>query len=266
MFYPVIVALLALLSGPVHAGWQQTFSDEFTAPSVDFTKWQTMDSFGVNTLSGGGVQEQQCYEDAALSQSGGNLIVSAKKETFAACRGAIDVKAIQYSSGRITSLKSFSQQFGYFEARFKFPSGAGFWPAFWLLPTSGFVWEIDIMEAVGKEPNTAYLTYHAWATQQHEGFPYRAPAPLAGEWHTYGVDWQPNSLVWYVDGIERGRSAKLVSVIPKTPGYILLNLAVGGAWPGPPTASTVFPNQMLVDYVKVWKRVADGKPDTFNID
>jgi beta-glucanase (GH16 family) len=253
--------VLLLMSAGAQAGWQMTFSDEFNGTALDAGKWQTLDHFGVQTYSGGGVPELQCYDDAARTVADGNLVITASRKTFAACRGAIDLPKIQFSSGRITSLKSFTQQYGYFEARFQFPGGQGFWPAFWLLPTSGFAWEIDIMEAVGKEPNTAYFNYHAWATQQHEGGTYKTAAPLAGGWHTYGVDWQPNLIIWYVDGVERARTARLNGVIPKTPGYILLNLAVGGAWPGPPTAATVFPSRMLVDYVRVWQRAADGKPD-----
>lgn len=257
----ILLALLLLIAqAPAHAGWQQTFADEFDGP-VDFKRWQTTDHFGVRTYSGNGIQEMQCYDDAALSTANGNLVVSVTRQAMPNCPGARDKARMQYRSGRITSLNGFSQAYGYFETRMLFPPGQGFWPAFWLLPTSGFNWEIDVMEAVGKDPHGVYMNFHAWATGSHEGTQYRTPTPLSGGWHTYGLDWQPGKLTWYVDGVERFRTTQFNDRIPSTPGYILLNLAVGGAWPGDPDASTVIPNQMLVDYVRAWKRVNDGKPD-----
>jgi len=269
------VALAHGLADGAVAGWELTFSDEFDEASLNADKWKTSDLWANQTLAGNG--ELQCYVPSAIRQADGILsIVADRKVTEAAsCFGA--KQDLQFTSGMITTagcnlyeraahcerLKSFSQAYGYFEMRAALPKGRGLWPAFWLVPIDG-TWppEIDVVEAVG-DPSTVHHTYHyldlsgvkqktAKAVQidrryDDDGF------------HTFAVDWQPDRLVWYVDGIETYRVQG--SHVTNKPMYILINMAVGGYWPGAPSASTSFPATMKIDYVRVYKRVPDGSAD-----
>src|SRR5690242_15236708 len=151
-----------------------------------------------------------------------------------------------YTSGMISSFGHFAQQYGYFEIRAKFPAGKGYWPAFWLLPADK-TWppEIDVLEILGHEPDKVYLTNHWQTAEKHEsvGDSYKGP-DFSADYHTFAVDWEPNEIVWYVDGVERFRSKQGV---PAMPMYIIANLAVGGDWPGNPDATTKFPGNMDID-------------------
>jgi beta-glucanase (GH16 family) len=157
----------------------------------------------------------------------------------------------KYTSGLLTTEYSFSQLYGYFEIRAKLPVGQGLWPAFWLLPTDK-VWppEIDIMEILGDKPNQVLMTYHFGETDnpQKEDTVYTAEDFTKG-WHTYSVKWEPGKIDWFIDGVLRKTSVG--SNIPSEPMQVILNLAVGGNLPGSPDDNTVFPSEMLVDYVRV---------------
>jgi beta-glucanase (GH16 family) len=163
----------------------------------------------------------------------------------------------------------FAQKYGRFEARIKIPYGQGIWPAFWMLgdnidtagwPTSG---EIDIMENIGREPGTVHGTIHGpgYSGGKSIGASYSLPnnAPFADDYHTYALEWEPNVLRFYVDGILY-KTRTPADLPPGTawvydrPFFLLLNLAVGGNWPGNPDNSTVFPQTMKVDYVRVYTR------------
>jgi beta-glucanase (GH16 family) len=257
-----------------HAGWRLTFSDEFDGNSVDRSKWKFTDLWGNRTLAGN--NEKQCYSPQAVSQSGGMLHITATRGVTpaAACKGASH--DLQYISGLLTTsgcpwyektaecsrLSSFAQSYGYFEMRAKLPKGQGLWPAFWLVPLdSGTPPEIDIMEALGHQPSTVYQTYHyldAAGAHQKAGNVYEGP-DFTTKFSTFGIDWKPGLLVWYVDGREVFRFQNPAVTSAKM--YLLLNLAVGGYWPGDPNASTVFPAEMVVDYVRVYERTDDGTPD-----
>jgi beta-glucanase (GH16 family) len=271
LFTFLSVALMLSLCVPTdqaHAGWTQTFADEFndnTKQPFDKTKWQVIDSFGVETLSGGGVQEAQCYKEAGSKVENGNLVFTATRQSFTACRNvpADKINQVQYQSGRVVSWNHFSQQYGYFEARIKMPPGAGMWPAFWLLENSGWPPEIDVMEWVGKDPAVAHFTIHFNdANGQHKGDGTGARLPnnasWADDWHTYGVDWTKDRVIWYADGVEKKRYTG--PGISQKANYILLNLALGGGWGGP-VDNTKIPATMLTDYVRVWQRNNDGTPD-----
>jgi beta-glucanase (GH16 family) len=172
----------------------------------------------------------------------------------------------EYTSARIKTQGLEERQYGRYEARIRIPRGQGIWPAFWLLgancaaapwPACG---EIDIMENVGKEPAIIHGTVHGPGYSGEHGV--GAPSALASgvyadDFHVYAVEWEPKQVRFYRDGI------LYHTVTPERvtgewvfehPFYVILNLAVGGDWPGNPDASTAFPQQMLVDYVRVYRR------------
>lgn len=272
----VVVALWWLLpqTTVAHAGWKLTFSDEFDGAAVDTSKWKFSDLWGNQTLSGNG--EKQCYVPGAVTQSNGMLRLEAKRSVTpaAACHGA--GADLPFTSGMVTTApcqgyehseackdhKAFDQFYGYFEMRARLPKGKGLWPAFWLVPTDGS-WppEIDIVEVLGHTPSTVYDTYHyfdATNTRQKAGGVYQTH-DLSSTFSTFGLDWKPGLLVWYVDGRETFRFSG--PGITSKRMYVLLNLAVGGYWPGDPDATTAFPAVMEVDYVRIYQRVNDGEPD-----
>jgi beta-glucanase (GH16 family) len=226
-------------------GWTLTFQDEFDGTVLDQSKWNLgYNHWGIIN------HELQAYVPDAFTVQGGLLSINAEHR-----QAEYGGKTMEYTSGAITTLGKFQQEYGYFEARCKVPSGKGFWPAFWLLPAD-LSWppEIDIFEYIGDQKNTLYFHNHykdGEGKHQAEGFQIEGP-DYSVDFHTIAVDWEPEFIAWYVDGKEVARSAK---GIPKGPFYILLNLAVGGDWPGPPSASTVFPSQFQIDYVRVYQHV-----------
>ncbi len=239
-----------------------TWADEFNAPNgtpVDGSKWN-FDLGG----SGFGNNERQYYTNSTrnvVHDGQGNLVITARKENpnnyqchYGRC---------EYTSARLLTAGKFTQKYGRFEARMKMPRGQGIWPAFWLLgddlgsvgwPNSG---EIDIMEHIGKEPNTVYGTLHGPGYSGSGGITKGKPmpAPLADGFHTYAVDWSPNLIVWYVDGTEYHRltPANLNGNrwVFDHPFFMIMNLAVGGNWPGFPDATSTYPQSLTVDYVRV---------------
>ena len=270
------IALLVtawVLAAPAQAetaldpAWKLTWHDEFDAPAgtgVDAAKWQ------IETGGGGwGNNELQYYTEgtANLAQDGsGNLVFTAKKEQ----NGLRCINGdCEYTSARIKTLGKFIQQYGRFEARMQIPGGAGIWPAWWMmgsnLSTEGWpkAGEIDIMENIGREPTLIHGTYHGPGYAGAEGpstayhFP-NSPAVSAG-FHVYAVEWTPNEIRWYADGtlFKTAKPSDLNGrrwVFNNAPFYMILNLAVGGSWPGSPDEKTVFPAQMKVDYVRVYQR------------
>jgi beta-glucanase (GH16 family) len=243
---------------PAPAPRALTWSDDFNrgagAP-VDRGRW----NFDVGS-HGWGNEQLEYYTDStrnAVHDGQGHLVVTVRKENpggyvcpYGACR---------YTSARMVTNGTFAQRYGRFEARMKIPRGQGIWPAFWMLgddfdevgwPASG---EIDVMENVGKEAGTVWATAHGPGYSGAEGITKgkKIAEPLANDFHTYAVEWSPGLIVWYLDGVayHRVTPADLDGdawVFDK-PYHLLLNVAVGGAWPGPPDASTVFPQEMLVD-------------------
>ncbi|WP_250002032.1 family 16 glycosylhydrolase [Actinoplanes sp. M2I2] len=233
------------------------WSDEFNgaAGPIDANKWK----FDIGG-GGWGNNEQQYYTNSTSNvrvNGQGQLEITARRENPAGYQ--CHYGTCQYTSGRILTADKFSQTYGRFEARIKIPKTQGIWPAFWMLggnnwPTTG---EIDIMENVGKEPNTVYGTVHGpgYSGGSAIGGNRNIGTPLGDAFHNYAVEWSPNLIVWYLDGSEFFR------VTPASLGgrqwvfdhnhFMILNVAVGGYWPGYPDASTVLPQTMTVDWVRV---------------
>ena len=244
--------------------WTLVWSDEFDGAAgarVDPARWVT-ETGG----HGWGNNELEYYTDRAenASLSGdGHLVIRALREHYQGSDGV----AREYTSARLKTQGTFTQTYGRFEARLQIPRGQGLWPAFWMLgadieavgwPRSG---EIDIMENIGKEPATVHGTIHGpgYSGADSLGGAYALPggAAVADAFHVFAVEWEPALIRFYVDDTlyETRTPADLKAGqtwVFDHPFFLLLNVAVGGNWPGNPDASTVFPQTMRVDYVRVY--------------
>jgi beta-glucanase (GH16 family) len=234
--------------------WNEDFNGAAGA-GVDGSRWN-FDTGG----GGNGNNELEYYRSGTsnVAQDGqGHLVITAKKENpnnFQCWYGRCT-----YTSGRIQTAGKFSQLYGHIESRIKIPKGNGLWPAFWMLgggnwPTDG---EIDIMENVGRTPNTVYGTIHGpgYSGANGVGGTRNIGTPLGNAFHVYAVDWSPNLIIWRIDGSEYFRATPSQihgnSWAFNHPFFIILNLAIGGGFPGSPDSSTPFPSQMVIDYVHV---------------
>lgn len=269
-----VAACLVAGAAPAAADWMETFVDEFEGEALDRTRWKTADYWSNRTLPDNA--ELQCYLDDAFAIEDGVLLIEAtRRETPAGACHPAD-RALPYASGMITTggcnpyekepacenLERFAQAYGYFEMRARFPAGKGFWPAFWLLPADG-EWppEVDVLEWIGDDRDTAFMTYH-YETEQsdHEKAQGAFDGPdFSADFHRFGLLWTPDRLVWYVDGVERFRVED--APIPDAPMYLLVNLAVGGTWPGSPDDTTPFPAAMEVDSVRAFSWAGEGDPE-----
>jgi beta-glucanase (GH16 family) len=241
--------------------------DEFDGPAgatFDRTKW-VADTGG----EGFGNKERQFYttrpENVALDGSG-HLVITARAEPpvrayscwYGPCR---------YTSARLKTKGLFAQTYGRFEARIRIPRGQGIWPAFWMLgadidsvgwPKSG---EIDIMENIGREPAIVHGTIHGPGYSGAGGISRAdtlASGAYADDFHVYGISWQPGEIRWYVDGRLTYRTTPKdlpsgAAWVFDHPHFLLLNLAVGGEWPGDPDATSTYPQTMVVDWVRVYR-------------
>jgi beta-glucanase (GH16 family) len=226
-------------------GWKLTFSDEFDGTALDLSKWNPRDPWGRERN-----RELQAYVTNAFAVRDGVLNIRAEKR-----QASYSGKVRAYTSGMMTTYQKFSQQFGRFEIRCQVPKGKGMWPAFWLLPEPlGWPPEIDVLEILGHEPTKVYCTHH-FRDQEREhksdGGSWTGP-DFSGGFHEFAVEWSPDRIVWFVDGIERFKSEKS---IPHGKMYMLVNLAVGGGWPGDPDEKTEFPAALQVDYVRAYEKV-----------
>lgn len=257
------LALAALVFGggavraqpvPVPAGWALDWHDEFDGTALDRGKWVPEPGGQDN-----GNNEKQFYTERPenLRVLDGMLVLEARREAYG---------GKEFTSARIKTAGLQERTYGRYEARIKIPRGQGIWPAFWMLgadirtvgwPRCG---EIDIMENIGKEPNLVHGTLHGPGYSGEHAF--GAPIALeagayADDFHVYAVEWEPKRIRWYRDGILY-HTATPGTVkgewVFEHPFYVILNLAVGGYWPGYPDETTVLPQRMLVDWVRVYKR------------
>ncbi|AWL05240.1 family 16 glycosylhydrolase [Massilia oculi] len=237
-------------------GWTLEWSDEFDGAALDLGKW--LPETGGH---GWGNNEMQFYTDRPenVRVEGGHLVIEARKESH---------EGKDYTSARLKTAGLKETQYGRYEARIKVPKGQGIWPAFWMLganikqvgwPKSG---EIDIMEIIGKEPANAYGTLHGPGYSGEHAFSKASAlsgAEYGDDFHVFAVEWEPKQIRWYRDGIHY-HTATPDTVkgewVFEHPFFVLLNLAVGGYWPGYPDATTPFPRRMLVDYVRVYRKTA----------
>lgn len=248
--------------------WELVWEDEFNGTELDTTKWSYQTGTGSEYgLTDWGNKELQYYRERNVTVSDGMLHITAKRESFGG-KG--------YTSGRIRTIGKGDWTYGRFEFRAKLPRGQGFWSAIWMLSTDEAYggWaasgEIDIMENIGKEPITVHGTLHygaPWPYNQSKGAAYETSGwPFSREFYTYALEWEEGEMRWYVnnqlyqtlgEGDWDSRGHDFPAPFDKR-FHLLLNVAVGGDWPGNPDGTTEFPQEMVVDYVKVYGDAATG--------
>ena len=247
------------------SGWTLVWSDEFSGPDgsrPDPAKWR-LDVGG----KGWGNDELEYYTRRPQNSfiRGGNLVIQAQRESFT----GPDHVTRDYTSARMTTQGLFAQAYGRFEARIKIPRAQGLWPAFWLLgnnvgktgwPACG---EIDIMENIGRERFSIHGSMHGPGYSGDLGLTseYKLPGgdQFFDDFHVFAIEWEPKVVHFFVDQelyatFTPSRLPAGMRWVFDHPFFIILNVAVGGDWPGPPDSTTVFPQVMLVDYVRVYKR------------
>jgi beta-glucanase (GH16 family) len=227
------------------------WSDEFNYSGLpDSTKWGNEVGFIRNN-------ELQYYTKRRIENSvvkDGNLLIIGRQEPY---------KEANYTSASINTLGKYSFQYGKVEARIKLPVGQGMWPAFWMMgdniPAVGWpkCGEIDIMEHINNELK-AYGTAH-WDNSGHVQSGGNTYADVT-DWHVYSIEWNQDSIRWFFDG-NRYWGVSIKNYENDTqefhkPFYLLLNLAIGGTWPKNPDATTIFPDTMYVDYVRVYQEIS----------
>lgn len=246
-------------------GMNLVFAEEFEGDELDTDIWHTCFWWAPTTCTIETQKSLGLYTEDNVTVADGVLRLQARREQAVGWNG----KTYDYTSGAVSTGGSdysvprkspgFTFRYGYAEARIWVPAGQGLVPAFWL-PMADRSWppEIDIMEILGHDPTRTTMHYHyrrANGTHANVGDGWRGPDFSAG-WHIFGVDWQPGSLVWYVDGVERARYTD--ATVTDKRAYLLINLAVGGTWSGPPDDTTAFPLDLLVDWVRVHQHPPAG--------
>lgn len=240
--------------------WSLEWQDNFNGNSIDKSKWNFVTGGG-----GFGNNELETYTNQPQNArvEDGHLVIQAHKDANG-----------NYTSAKLTTQNKGDWTYGRYVIRAKLPQGQGMWPAIWMMPSDYNLYtgwpacgEIDIMELLGNDPSTVYGTLHYGLPWTHTGTSYTLPnnASFSNSYHTFTLDWEPGEMRWYVDGVlyqkqnnwfsqDANAAAPFTYPAPFDRNfYLQLNLAVGGNWPGNPDSTTKFPQQMDVDYVKVYK-------------
>ena len=263
MLLPRALLYTLLVCAPLTAqSWKLVWSDEFDGPAntpPNSAKW----GYDIGNNNGWGNQELESYTSSpanAALDGNGNLVIHVLNQ----------LQGI--TSARIKTQDKFAIAYGKIEARIQIPYGQGIWPAFWMLganitdvgwPQAG---EIDVMENIGKEPNMVHATVHGpgYSGANGIGKAYAlASGRFADAFHVFSVEWKPTSLEFFVDGTSYHKVTPQTlpggtQWVYNTPFFILLNVAVGGGWPGYPDKTTTYPQTMTVDYVRVYRSTAEA--------
>ncbi|HJK96327.1 MAG TPA: glycoside hydrolase family 16 protein [Polyangiaceae bacterium LLY-WYZ-14_1] len=247
---------------PTEDGWELVWSDEFDGSELDLSKWSVQVGDGCDIgLCGWGNNELQWYRAENLTVADGLLTITARVEP---------VGGRDFTSARIRTLDRGDWTYGRFEARARLPRGQGLWPAIWMLPSDTVygTWaasgEIDIMELVGHESSRVHGTLHYGGefpanTSSGDSFDLSS-GTFADGFHTFAVEWEEGEIRWYVDGRLYQTQTEWYSEGGAFPApfdrdfHLILNVAVGGNWPGAPDLTTPFPQTMEVDWIRVYER------------
>jgi len=257
--------LISCISNPVVSDkWHLVWEDNFNGSRLDTSKWNVL------MREHSKHNELQYYVPDEVYVDDGNLRIRSRVRKYG---------DMEYTSGRLDTRNKFTPVYGRFEIRAKLPVGKGIWPAYWLYPQNrnwqmeyvmseavangreSFIpeerpWysEIDIMEFLGHEPNILYGTLHYYSfdgQKKTSSGTWRGDVDYSKDYHIYALEWKPDSMRWFIDNQVIHRTA---SGIPHTPHYLIINTAIGGAWPGNPDSTTVFPQFHDVDYVRVYQK------------
>jgi len=252
-------------------GWDLVWNDEFTDDAIDLDNW----SFDVPT-NGRWNGEIQSYTDNNAFIENGVLILEAREEEIVEDDGA----KYNYSSAKIISKDKQTFLYGRIEVRAKLPSGQGIWPAIWMMPNDEpfyGTWptcgEIDIMEFLGNKTDQIHGTLHFGTPHKSDQGTYKINEnqSFIDEFHTYAIEWEPGEIRWYLDeelyhtvndwySYNENNAKDFTYPAPfDQPFFLIMNISVGGEWPGNPDDTTVFPQQMAIDYVRVYQK------DTYEI-
>lgn len=243
-----------------YEGYSLIWQDEFNNTSLNETFWNFEIGDGCDRgLCGWGNNELEYYREENTKVTGGNLVITAKEENFG---------GRSYTSSRITTQGKFDFKYGRVDIRAKLPEGQGLWPALWMLgsnittvgwPASG---EIDIMEMIGGDgrENTVHGTLH-WQNSNGSyanfGMAYSQPTSFSDEFHIFSIIWNESLIEWRVDNnsyqFQSITDPNKVDEFVDNSFFFIFNVAVGGTWPGSPDESTTFPQEMRVDYVRVYQ-------------
>jgi beta-glucanase (GH16 family) len=242
-----------------YAGYSLVWSDDFDGPALNAANWSFDIGDGCPNLCGWGNNELQYYTNSAenLFFQDGKMIIQAKKESYG---------GKNYTSAKIKTDGKRPFKFGRIDIRAILPEGKGLWPAFWLLPQSSVYggWprsgEIDLMEYLGHEPAKVYGTAHYGPGPGSTNTSRNYTLSLGGfqqEYHVFSIEWKLDQIKWYVDGnlystLNKSDLGTLTYPFNES-FYVIINLAVGGNWPGAPDAYTSFPQYLVVDYIRVFQ-------------
>lgn len=233
--------------------WTLSWRDEFDQGSIDQGIW----NFETGNNDGWGNNELQYYQRENAWVENNQLVIEAREE---------QVGGYDYTSARMTTAGKYEKQYGRVDVRARLPRGQGIWPAIWMLgadigsvgwPTCG---EIDIMELIGNDVDTVHGTIHGpgYAGGNSIGGSY-TNGSFADAYHVFQLTWYPDAIKFFVDGqhyftitLYDVQASGYDWVFDDGPFFFILNVAVGGDWPGYPDASTPFPQRMAVDYIRVY--------------
>ncbi len=245
----ITIAFLWLsLGSKAQLTWNLVWSEEFGGSALNEETWNYDIGFG---NSGWGNNELQYYRSGTS-----NLVIADGKASFIAKQE--NFGSAQYTSARIQSKGKYDVQYGRIEARIKVPMGQGIWPAFWMLGSNidAVGWpecgEIDILEHVNNE-----MQVHGTLHWDNNGHQYQGGSISTDPtiYHNYAIEWDAEQIRWYLDGVlyyYRNITAAQYSEFHQ-PFFFILNVAVGGNWPGSPDNTTVFPAVMEVDFIRVYE-------------
>ena len=243
-------------------GYELVWSDEFDGTELDLDKWECQ----IGNGSGGwGNNEKEYYRAENAVVADGYLTIIAKEESYS---------GYDYTSARIRTMNKGDWKYAKIEVRAKAPQGQGIWPAIWMMPTDNVYggWaasgEIDIMEYLGHDTNTVYGTLHyggSWPDNTSSGDNYSlSEGGFNEDFHIFTLIWEEGQIQWFVDGQLYQTQTSWYTSGHDFPApfderfHLILNEAVGGYWPGYPDSTTQFPQEFVIDYVRVYQKSATG--------